>query len=83
MLPFHSSHDTVLSPDLLLRAVESLRPSIVNTVPWIVEGLAATLTSPDAATASAAAHTLSRLHLLTYGGAALSSDVAKSLASCK
>ena len=41
--------DTAISPDLMLRAITELKPSIVNTVPWIVEGFCQMLQDKDPA----------------------------------
>ena len=60
-------HETKLSPALMLQAVKELRPSCVNTIPYVVEGLVELVRSGE----SGAAAALSSLHLLTYGGAAL------------
>lgn len=49
--------------------VRELKPSCVNTVPWVVEGLVTMLTDGRDAKATIAA--LSSLRLITYGGAAL------------
>jgi acyl-CoA synthetase (AMP-forming)/AMP-acid ligase II len=62
-----ASHEARLSPSLIVAAVRELRPSCVNTVPWIVEGLVAAISDGDAEAIDA----VSSLHLLTYGGAAL------------
>ena len=62
-----ASHEAKLSPSLMLAAIRDLRPSCVNTVPWVVEGLTAMMTDGNDDTSSA----LSRLHLITYGGAPL------------
>ena len=42
-----ASHTTPLSPRLMLEATAALRPSVVNTVPWIVEGLVALVTAGE------------------------------------
>ena len=63
-----ADHDEKLSPNLILNACRDLRPSVLNTVPWVVEGLVAFL---KAGNPSDAADVLSSLHLVTYGGAAL------------
>ena len=60
--------DEKLSPGLILSACRELRPSVLNTVPWVVEGLVEYLRSGEP---SDAAQVLSSLHLVTYGGAAL------------
>ena len=65
-----ASHDARLSPALILAATEELKPAVVNTVPWVVEGLVAMLSSGEHPTAGA---TLAELHHMTYGGAALPS----------
>eukprot|EP00966_Prymnesium_polylepis_P006336 145099-Prymnesium_polylepis.1 len=70
-----ASHDTPLTPALVLAATEQLRPSCVNTVPWVVEGLVALLQAGDGRAAAA----LSSLDLLTYGGAALAPHCAPAL----
>ena len=36
-----ASHDAKLSPSLMLDAILQLKPSVCNTVPWVVEGLVA------------------------------------------
>ena len=60
--------DDKLSPSLILAACRELRPSVLNTVPWVVEGLVEYLRSGSPADAGAV---LASLHLVTYGGAAL------------
>eukprot|EP00966_Prymnesium_polylepis_P311505 7197663-Prymnesium_polylepis.1 len=63
-----ASHSTVLSPTLMVDACDELRPSMLNTVPWIVEGLCNLL----AAGRLDVTAKLKPLRLITYGGAALS-----------
>jgi acyl-coenzyme A synthetase/AMP-(fatty) acid ligase len=63
--------DATLSPSLLLAACRELRPSCVNTVPWVVEAWVETLRTGAPAEVADVARVLSALHLLTYGGAAL------------
>ena len=61
-----------LSPRLMLDACATLRPTVINTVPWIVEGLVALVREGALASSGEEARAvLSRLHLLTYGGGAL------------
>ena len=60
--------DTTLSPSLILAACQELRPSVVNTVPWIVEGLMPLLQHKMDGVSNAAV--LQQLHMITYGGAA-------------
>jgi len=63
-----ASSDEKLSPLLVLDACRVLLPSVLNTVPWVVEGLVELLRRGDP---SDAGPVLARLHLVTYGGAAL------------
>jgi len=42
-----SPQDQILSPELLLAACGDVKPSILNTVPWIMEGIAEMLASGD------------------------------------
>lgn len=63
-----ASHQAVLSAELLARALVELRPSTLNTVPWVVQGLCQMLQRSNESQLSA---TLSSLALITYGGAAL------------
>ena len=60
--------DEKLSPSLILAACRELRPSVLNTVPWVIEGLVENLRSGSPHDTAAV---LSALHLVTYGGAAL------------
>ena len=62
------SADDKLSPSLVLAACNELRPTVLNTVPWIVEGLVEMLRQGEPADA---ASVLSAIDLVTYGGAAL------------
>jgi acyl-coenzyme A synthetase/AMP-(fatty) acid ligase/3-oxoacyl-(acyl-carrier-protein) synthase len=62
-----ASPDTKLSPALIVAAIRDIKPSCVNTVPWILEGLVAMIASGHVD----AVATVSSLHLITYGGAAL------------
>ena len=64
----------LLTPQLLLEAATTLRPATLNTVPVLVEGLCALLTEGHPLAPS-----LSRLRLLTYGGAALPARCAATL----
>ena len=73
-----SRHEARLSPSLILAATQSLRPSCINTVPWIVEGLVEIIRSGDN---PSAAQTMSTIRLLTYGGAALPGHCAPVLAN--
>lgn len=66
-----ASPGSTLSPLLVLRACVDLRPSVVNTVPWVVEGLAGLVGAGETLCGQKASTILSRLHLLTYGGGAL------------
>ena len=60
------------SARIILNACAALRPSILNTVPWIVEGLVALIQQGEVASnGEAVAAVLSRLRLLTYGGGSL------------
>jgi len=61
--------DAKLSPQMMLAAVEQLRPSALQTVPWIVEGLVELMRDP--VEGAAAVDALRRLKLITFGGAAL------------
>ncbi len=61
--------DQVLSARLLVDASLVLAPATLNTVPYIVEGLCGMLRDGD----ESARRALSRLKLLTYGGAGLAS----------
>jgi acyl-coenzyme A synthetase/AMP-(fatty) acid ligase len=70
-----ATHDATLSPSLMLQSCRALRPSVCNTVPWVVEGFAAMIQAGE----SHVATELARLHLLTYGGAALTEECAQSL----
>eukprot|EP00966_Prymnesium_polylepis_P010111 233624-Prymnesium_polylepis.1 len=70
-----ASHAARLSPSLVLAALADLRPSCLNTVPWVVEGLADMIGADDERAAQAA-KALASLRLLTYGGAALRADCA-------
>jgi hypothetical protein len=56
-----ASHSAKLSPPLIVAAVRELRPSCVNTVPWIVEGLVAAMSDGN----DEAIDAISSLHLLT------------------
>lgn len=67
--------EVALSPRLLADAAAELSPRTLNTVPYIVEGLCALLREADAPCRRA----LSRLSLLTYGGAGLASHCAPTL----
>ena len=67
--------DARLSPALMLKACAALRPTVCHTVPWVVEGFATLINNGDANTAAE----LSRLRLLTYGGAALPVEHAQAL----
>lgn len=58
-----------LTPELLLSACKELRPSVVNTVPWIIEGLAELIASD----AEAVRVVVRQPEILSYGGAALPS----------
>ena len=62
-----------LSPEMLLRACDDLRPTVLNTTPWMVEGFCEQLENGDEAVG------LKRLHFLTYGGAALKPHCGKIL----
>ena len=42
-----ASHAAALSPRLMLSAAAALRPSVINTVPWIVEGVTALVASDE------------------------------------
>ena len=64
--------DQVLSARLLVEASLVLEPATLNTVPYIVEGLCGLLRDGDEPTR----RVLSRLRLITYGGAALASHCA-------
>ena len=64
-----------LDAHLVVEAALCLQPRAINTVPVIVEGLCALLEAGDSDTARA----LSRVGLLTYGGAALPSYCASIL----
>eukprot|EP00966_Prymnesium_polylepis_P182280 4222862-Prymnesium_polylepis.1 len=59
----------------MVKAVLQLKPSAVNTVPWVVEGLSALVDANDADTTRA----LRSLQLLTYGGAALAPHCAATM----
>ena len=63
-----ASHSTLLTASLMVKACFELEPSVLNTIPHIVEGLCHLLQAgkEDAITA------LGKLQLITYGGAALS-----------
>ena len=57
-----------LNVELLTRAIDELRPIVLNSVPWLVEAFCKTLaTGQDPRVRDA----LDSLRLLTYGGAAL------------
>jgi len=55
-----------LTPELVLAACHDLKPSLLNTVPWIMEGMAHLTTGHKDAIAP-----LRELEAITYGGAAL------------
>ena len=63
-----ASHSTLLTASLMVKACSELEPSVLNTIPHIVEGLCHLLQAgkEDAITA------LGKLQLVTYGGAVLS-----------
>ena len=65
-----------LSPQILLDACRVLRPSALNTVPWILEDVVVRLGGADGAEVAAA---LQPLELVTYGGAALAPHCAEVL----
>jgi len=56
-----------LSPELLLAACASLTPSMVNTVPWVVEGIAQ-IVDKGSGTFKAV---INQPEIVSYGGAAL------------
>eukprot|EP00966_Prymnesium_polylepis_P332776 7388255-Prymnesium_polylepis.1 len=58
-----SSHSTALSPPVIVKALGELRPSVLNTVPWIVEGLCGLLQAGNEDAIAA----LRPLELITYG----------------
>jgi len=62
-------HTQKLTPELLLSACERLRPQIINTVPWILEGISNLVASRSPGTGSL----VRRPELISYGGAALPS----------
>jgi acyl-coenzyme A synthetase/AMP-(fatty) acid ligase len=70
-----ASHESKLSAELMLRACRELRPTVCNTVPWVVEGFVKMLRAGDPGVADE----LSRLSLLTWGGAALPEEHAQLL----
>ena len=57
-----------LSPLLILDACRELKPSMLNTVPWVIEGLVERMRAREPADAQ---QVLRELRLTTYGGAAL------------
>ena len=71
-----ASYKAALSPRLMLGACATLRPSVINTVPWIVEGFVGLMHSGDTfgVKQESAVDVLKSLHLLTYGGGALPSS---------
>lgn len=66
-----ASPTATLSPLLILRATADLRPNVINTVPFIVEGLVALIEEGASIRGESAQTILSRLDLLTYGGGPL------------
>eukprot|EP00966_Prymnesium_polylepis_P069351 1612052-Prymnesium_polylepis.1 len=62
-----ASTEAKLNPQLLLSACKSLKPTVLNTVPWVVEGFVDALESKQGNASSI----LASLQMLTYGGAAL------------
>jgi acyl-CoA synthetase (AMP-forming)/AMP-acid ligase II len=56
----------VLTPELMVAACKSLGPSMVNTVPWIMAGLAEMVSSSNADTKAV----VSQPDVMSYGGAA-------------
>ena len=71
-----ASADTKLSASLMLAACRGLRPTVCHTVPVVVEGLVRMIRAGD----GEAATELAKLHLFTYGGAALPEEHARALA---
>ena len=71
-----ASADTKLSAPLMLAACRGLRPTVCHTVPVVVEGLVRMIRAGD----DKAAAELAKLHLFTYGGAALPEEHARALA---
>ena len=65
---FVLADDTKLTPSLILAACRELRPSVLNTVPWVVEGLVEIIRAGEQPDSTSV---LASLHLITYGGAAL------------
>ena len=71
-----ASPDAKLSASLMLAACRDLRPTVCHTVPVVVDGLVNLIRGGDVA----AAEELAKLHLFTYGGAALPEEHARALA---
>lgn len=65
-----------ITPELLVRAVRELRPSVLTTVPWLAEQLALA-----ASTSNETARLLSGLNYLLVGGAKVSPSCAATLAA--
>ena len=72
-----ASPDAKLSPSLMVAACRTLRPTVLHTVPWVVEGLVQMIHAGNDAVLAE----LTRLRSLTYGGAALPEELARALST--